>query len=422
MFRRCQPTLGLPRTLGRCPPSLSLALYTQNHSLSNVGPTLRNQEVSDQPGITQLQAARRPDWSACQGVRGSPLKPPKSTAVTANLLGALGLTALLLAGCNGRNAKPSGSLGNGAGQKPKVTMGIQMSPAMALVMVAKDKGCFDEAGVDVELKGFTAGKFALQSFLGGSLDFAVAGEVPTTLATIQGNKLAVVSQVVDRTIKEVRVVARRDGSLTDPKAYFHAKKRRLATSIGGGPEFFTYNFLKKHSIGPAQVTIVSQQPGDMPASVVGGSVDAIAIFDPFAYIAEQKLGATGVTFADPDLYSELYVLVVKPSDVANRRQIVDSVLRGLVKAEALIRQDPAGAKQIVVNYTKLDRAVVDGIWGNFVYAPALNKQLVSYMTAQAAWAKEKGDMPRTAAVPDFRREVINSEPLKTIRPEAVQLD
>ena len=41
----------------------------------------------------------------------------------------------------------------------QVTIGIQTSPAMALVMVARDKGLFQAQGLDVELKEFTAGKF-----------------------------------------------------------------------------------------------------------------------------------------------------------------------------------------------------------------------------------------------------------------------
>src|SRR2546430_17673869 len=85
--------------------------------------------------------------------------------------------------------------------KPHVTVGIQVSPAMALVMVAKDKGFFGQEQIDVELKEFTAGKFALQAFLSGSIDFAVSGEVPVALASLQGNQMRVVTQVVGSTIE-----------------------------------------------------------------------------------------------------------------------------------------------------------------------------------------------------------------------------
>ncbi len=319
------------------------------------------------------------------------------------------LNLITLTGCSREEA-----------QKAHVTIGIQLSPAMTLVMVAKDKGYFDQEGLDVELKGFTAGKFALQAFLGGSLDFAVAGEVPVTLSSLQGNKLVILSQVVERTINEVRVVARRDGPSTDANSYFRAKKRKLATSFGGGPEFFTYSFLKKHNIPKESIEIISQKPEDMPAALVNGSVDAISIFDPFAFIAEAQMGNKGITFADADIYSELYVLVTNSHMLQKKRDTVDKILRGLVKADQLIKANPSEAKGITAKYTKLDRSVIDGIWANFVFAPTLTERLIEYQNQEAAWAKESGTVPDSAIVPNFRL-LIDADPLKAAKPDAVKI-
>ena len=306
-------------------------------------------------------------------------------------------------------------------QKTKISIGIQTSPAMALIMVAKDRGCFDKVGIDVELKEFTAGKFALQAFLGGSIDFAVAGEVPVTLANLQGNRVHVVSQVVEKTITEVRVVAKRDGNLNTPQAYFRAKKRKLATSIGGGPEFFTYSFLKKYGIAPNQVNIVGLKPGDMPAALTSDTVDAVAIFDPMAYIAQRQMGATGIVFADKSIYSELYVLTARPEDLKTRPKTIEMIIRGLVMAQDIIRRDPKGAKAIVAKYTKLEEDVIDGIWQNFVFAPALTRQLTEYMTAEAQWAKGKGDVSASTQIPNFRRDIIFPDILKRVKSDAVKL-
>src|SRR5262249_43208461 len=94
-----------------------------------------------------------------------------------------------------------------------ITVGIQTSPAMPLVMVAKDKGFFEEQGLKVDLKEFTAGKFALEAFLAGSLDFAISGDVPGALAILQGNKFLVPAQVVRETHNEVRIVGRKEQDL-----------------------------------------------------------------------------------------------------------------------------------------------------------------------------------------------------------------
>jgi ABC-type nitrate/sulfonate/bicarbonate transport system substrate-binding protein len=302
----------------------------------------------------------------------------------------------------------------------KITIGIQVSPAMTLVMVAKDKGFFSEEGLEVEIKEFTAGKFALQAFLSRSIDFCVSGEVPVCLASLQGNKIRVVSQVVENTIKEVRVVALKDGTERDAKSYFTARKRKLATSFGGGPEFFTYSFLKHYQIGIGDVEILSQAPQDMPAALEARSVDAISIFDPFAFIAEKRLGDKAVTFSDAALYSEFYVLNARPDQIEKSPAVIEAILRGFVKAAEFIEKNPEEAKQILQKYTKLDRDVIDGIWGNFAFRPALVQKLIDYWNAQAIWAKDTKMVTPDTQVPNFR-EVIEDRFLKKVKPDAVKL-
>lgn len=292
--------------------------------------------------------------------------------------------------------------------KRRVSIGIQVSPAMTLLMVAKDKGHFADEGLDVELKPFTAGKFALQAFLAKSIDFAVAGDVPAALAIMQGHDVRVVAQVVDHTTNEVRVVAHRDPAHMDAASYFKAKKRKLATSFGGGPEFYTSEFLKRYGIGSTEVDIISQKPEDMPAALASKSVDAVAIFDPFAYIAEQRVGADAVTFTDPGLYSELYVLTATPEQLSRDKETVTAILRALRSAQASIESDPEGAKAIMASYTKLDKATIDAIWPNFTFAPALTDQLLKYWRAEEPWARQTGKLAADAPAPNFEAHIDRS--------------
>src|SRR3989338_1417825 len=192
-----------------------------------------------------------------------------------------------------------------ADQKP-LKIGLQNGPSTALLMVAKDNGFFEKEGISVELEVFTAGKFALQAFLSGSLDLAASGEIPVVLSSMQGNKFYVITQLSKGQNNEVRVVALKDDELDTPQTYFNAKKRKLATSFGGGPEFYTYNFLKFYNI--SNVELISQKPEDMPVSLASGSVDAIAIFEPFAFFAEHKLGDNVISFGNENLYTEFYIL------------------------------------------------------------------------------------------------------------------
>jgi NitT/TauT family transport system substrate-binding protein len=261
-------------------------------------------------------------------------------------------------------AAPGGS----AAPLPTLTVGIQVSPAMGLIMVADKKGFFKANGLDVQIKEFTAGKFALQAFLGGSIDVAVSGEVPVALSTLQGNDFRVIAQVVERTVNEVRVVARKEPGMTTPQKYFAKKKRKLATSFGGGPEFYTYNFLKRFKI---------------PA-------------------AELQLGADAVTFTAPDIYSELYVVNVQQQTIDRKAGDLKNFLKALTDAAAYMQTHAEESKDIVRAYTQLDRKVIDGIWQNFVFRPAINDLFVTYTTAEARWAVETGKFPKGTKIPDFK--------------------
>jgi ABC-type nitrate/sulfonate/bicarbonate transport system substrate-binding protein len=303
----------------------------------------------------------------------------------------------------------------------KLSVGFQVSPAMALVMVAKDMGYFDKAGIDVELREFTAGKFALQAFLGGSLDIAVSGEVPVTLATLQGNNFRVIAQVVERTTNECRVVVRAEDGLDTAEKYFRSKRRKLATSFGGGPEFFTHNFRKRHEIADNQVEIFSQRPEDMPAALASGSVDAISIFDPFARIAEVRMGKQGRTFADPDIYSELYVVSVLQKTIDEKSEALVAFLGALNEAHLYLSAHPPEAKRIVIKYTKLDPQIVEDIWGNFVFKPVLNSVFVEYTAAEADWLVQKGTFPSSTTKPDFRR-VVFPDLLRRVSKELVSIE
>lgn len=301
----------------------------------------------------------------------------------------------------------------------KVSIGIQTSPAMALVMVAKDKGFFEQQGLDVEIKEFTAGKFALEAFLGGSLDYSVSGDVPVALASLQGNKFIVPAQVVRKTTNEVRVVARKDGNLDNAQDYFKAKKRKLATSIGGGPEFYTYEFLNKIGITGDQVEIVSQTPANMPAALDSGSVDAIAIFDPFAYIAEKQLGDKAVTFRDESIYSELYVIEAKESAKQDPATL-EKLLKSLIEAQEFTQANSEEAKQIVMKYTKLDKSTLDGIWNSFDFRVSLTPQLAEFLNREAQWAKDTNKIKADTVTPNFN-DIIWTEALKKVMPSAVEI-
>ena len=63
--------------------------------------------------------------------------------------------------------------------------------------------------------------------------------------------------------------------------------------------------------------------------------------------------------------------------------------------------------------------IIDGIWNNFLYKPALTKQLEQYLNDEAEWVIETGKVEQNT-IPNFRK-YIYDKPLKTITNEQVTI-
>lgn len=307
-------------------------------------------------------------------------------------------------------------------QTPKelitVRIGIPTAPALGLVKVAADKNFFKDEGLNVEIKEFTGGKFALQALVGGSLDLATAAEFPVTLATLNGEKLSILSQVNET--KGFSMLLGKEGESFDAEKYF-TKKRKIATSVGASPEFFASEFFKKYSINSSQYEIVSMKPEDTPIALANGSVDGIAIYEPFASFAKKQAGAENVfEIKAPELYSERIALIAKPDWVSQHQNEIDKLLGALNKAEKFVRSNPEESQTIVSSFTKLEPETLRSIWSTFTLELRLSAQLLPTMEKEAQWAKETGKAPKETATPNFR-DIIFDAPLKKLSPSAVEL-
>jgi len=289
-------------------------------------------------------------------------------------------------------------LGCSSAPKEKILIGLQLTPASTLVQVADEKGFFKNNGLDIEIKEFTAGKFAFQAMIAKSVQFSVVGDIPVTLAKMQGNGFYVLSEVGENK-NEAPLLIRDDGSKS--VADFFAKKRKISTSIGGTPEFSLYLNLKANNIPKEQVEIVAQRPEEMVGALSNGSVDGINIFEPYPSIAEEKMqGKTKRFPLAPQIYTAKYLLAADSDFVNKNPQIAQKMLKSLKEAQDFVQSHPQEAQEIVAKRTKFDRLIISKIWGDFDFKARLSGQLSKTLEMERDWAIETGKVKDGAAT-DF---------------------
>jgi ABC-type nitrate/sulfonate/bicarbonate transport system substrate-binding protein len=234
----------------------------------------------------------------------------------------------------------------------------------------------------------------------------VAGDVPTGLALLQGQRFVVVGEVLKGSHDAIRMVVRHDGGcdgLTAEK-YFTDQHRTIATSFGGGPQYFTHLFLTSNNISENDVTLKSLKPDEMPNAIYGKSVDAIAIFDPAASQAEQDRSYGHCTFPDPGVYREHYVIVVRDGAL---RPVLDERLKGFVAAlqdaAQFAAQQPAEAQKIVSAATGLNPQQIAMMWDKFAFGVTLDADLPRLWRAEADWQRTQWPTTAEFAHPDYGR-------------------
>jgi len=249
---------------------------------------------------------------------------------------------------------------------PTIRIGIQKAPHLSLIKIALANEYFKQQGLNIEINEFTSGKFALQGLIGGSLDLITPAELPVTLATLNGENLSIITNI-SKSKDGFPLVVRGQYENFEPKNYFQ-DKRKIATSIGGGPEFFIHDFFKKYNIRPEQYELINMKPADMPIALANNHVDGIAIFEPFAQFGVQQTGDDKTfIFKDTELYSETLILVAQKDWAEQNQANITKFLKALKEAQEFIKNNPEKSIKIMADFTQLDKETLQNIWTTFSF-------------------------------------------------------
>lgn len=291
---------------------------------------------------------------------------------------------------------------------------IGTTPTGHLMWIADAKGYFAEQGVDVELVRYSSGVSASDALLRGEIDLANSSEFAFVSRAMERSDLRIVGSIARAS--STLLFARADA---DIKSVEDLAGRHVGLTRHGIGEFFLGEFLAINGMAMSDLALVDLKAPDIVTEMAEKRIDAAITWEPFVYMAREKLGDKFYALPEQDSYYYHFVLSGLRSWTDTRRRKISAVLRALIAAEEFAVHEPAAAQKIYAARLGLDLKFVRDTWTRYVLEVTLQQTLLVLMEQEARWRIESG-LSDASAIPDLLS-MIDIEPLLAASPKAVQL-
>lgn len=305
----------------------------------------------------------------------------------------------------------------------KVTIGTARDPNLgAQIVIARDKGFFRQAGLDVAVKYFPSGGDLMSAFASGSIDYGSSGTTPVVGALSRGVPLKIIAQIADISGAQQLIVKKSIDSLDGLKG------KKIGVLLGTDSQSLWAHIVKAHRFDAKSVTLVNMGPAEMIAAFVRGDVAGLSVWEPHATKARElgdgKALITGTYsylggVAKPQrIFGDHAVLFANEAALQNKAA-TQGVFSALQKADDFMMKHRREAAEVLGKEFGLKPADMEAIMGPRVnrYTLRVNGQLISDMNKLAAFLHSVKTITRRVNV----RSAIDVGPLKAFDPGLVTL-
>jgi len=283
---------------------------------------------------------------------------------------------LVLSGCAQQEEKYTGPV-------EKISISISATSLLpALVHIAKEKGYFLEEGIDVEIKGYSAGRFAFQAMLDGEADIATVSDQNIVTKSFERNDFRVFGTIVD-SADHTKALARKSSGI---KTAQDIVGKRVATTIGTTAYFFMVNFFIFNGLDLGDVELVDLKPGEMVDAIEDGSVDVIFTWEPNIIKSVERIGDDGIIFAEDVGYSATFSLASQEGLLREKPDVIRRLMIGLINAEEFVKLNREESMEIVASSLGKEKEDIEVLWDNYNFELSLRQSFLITLEDEARWA------------------------------------
>lgn len=281
-------------------------------------------------------------------------------------------------------------------------------------LIAKDKGFFDQNGLDVEIKEYSSGPPAVADMLVGSADFAVAADFVGVNQIFAGSNIRILAQASQHDV--FSIVGRRDKGINSPA---DIKGKRIGVTRKGAGEFFLGRFLIFNNLKLSDITVVDLQPTDLVEQLKNGQLDAVTIFEPHSYNLRNILGEKLSIYSAQGQEKSRAIIYTKTLTATSQPELVKQYIRSLVEAETYVKTHPEEAKDILANKMGYSAEYINYLWPKIEFSLSLPQELLLTMENEARYAIQN-KLTSETTVPNYLN-YIYFDGLNNVKHDAVTI-
>jgi ABC-type nitrate/sulfonate/bicarbonate transport system substrate-binding protein len=266
--------------------------------------------------------------------------------------------------------------------------------------VAEARRYFADEGVDLRTVNCASGRACLGLVADGLADAATAAELAVMLAAAApasprpqatGRQGVAILASISTSPNQIKLVARRSAGITQPA---DLADKRIGTVGGTSAQYFLGVWLQHHGVGGVRLHKLA--PDRLASALHAGVVDAVAIWEPIATLAQRELRGDGIELPDAGVYTQHFLLVAAQRVLRDKEDVMLRTMRALLRAQQFVADEPAKAAQILATRLGMQPADAARFVNEHDYRLRLDASLLPTMAAQLRWAVREGLLPADA--------------------------
>ncbi|MCA9881073.1 MAG: aliphatic sulfonate ABC transporter substrate-binding protein, partial [Thermomicrobiales bacterium] len=238
----------------------------------------------------------------------------------------------------------------------EVRIGYQKGSQNLLVLKAQNllAPVLDPLGYTVVWTEFPAGPPLLEALNAGALDFGSTGAPPPIFAQAGGADLIYAAAATPSPLEE-GILVPQDSPI---QTVTDLKGKKVAVAKGSSANAFLAYALEGAGLTWGDVEATYLLPADAKAAFDGGSVDAWAIWDPYAAVAEDTSDARSIADGKTANHTNRSFYLASRPFATEHAAALAAIISALVESDAWAGAHPADVAAMVAGETGIDEATL----------------------------------------------------------------